>query len=339
MIKKSLMIFSFLILNKNHNFAETLFIMIILAPLHGYTDFIFRNVYSRHYIGIDTSISPFISMTQGEKGYPIVAKDVNPNNNNAMLVIPQLIGNNPEHFIKMAEFLNDWGYSQINWNLGCPMKNIARKKRGSGLLQFPELLRDILEKTLPNIPQKLSLKIRLGYKNADEIYNVIKVLNDFPIENITVHPRIGIQMYEGEVHHSILKEILPLFKHEIIYNGDIFNINDFSKIKEEYPSINKWMIGRGIFYNPLLPSIIKGEKQVTQESAKEVFKAFVLDLYQELQKYKSDRTVVNKIKDLWLLLKKNFVEEESIFRTISHIHSISEMYEITEKIIDEKELK
>ncbi|NVO01774.1 MAG: tRNA-dihydrouridine synthase family protein [Bacteroidetes bacterium] len=312
--------------------------MIILAPLHGYTDFIFRNVYSRHYQGIDTSMSPFISMTQGLKGYPIVAKDVNPINNHDMPVIPQLIGNNPEHFIQMADFLRGWDYNQLNWNLGCPMRNIARKKRGSGILPYPDLLREILEKTIPMISQKLSVKIRLGYKDTGEIFEIIKVLNDFPLENITIHPRIGIQMYEGEIHHEVLKEILPIFKHEVIYNGDIFSFEDFLKIKSQYPTIKKWMIGRGIFYNPMLPDKIKGKKIPDSNKARELFKLFILDLYGELQKYKPDQTVVNKIKDLWLLLKKNFVEEEKVFWIISHIHSVQEMKDITLKLIEEEQM-
>ncbi len=310
--------------------------MIILAPLQGYTDFIFRNVYGRHYPGIDIAVSPFISLVHGEKGIPRIAKDVLPANNRTMPVIPQILGNSPEHFIKMAEFLYNWGYRQLNWNLGCPVKNVTRKKRGSGLLPYPELVRKILEDIIPNIPQRLSVKIRLGLNNTEEIYKIIPVLNDFPLENIIIHSRIGKQMYEGDIHHDVLQNCLPLFKHEIIYNGNIFSLADYHAIKKKYPSIQKWMIGRGVFYNPLLPAIIKGKKLHTVEENNELFLPFLLDLYNELQIFINVDPVVYKVKDLWKLFSKRFSEPEKVFDKIAHTHTMKEITRITKEIIEEE---
>lgn len=310
--------------------------MILLAPLHGYTDFIFRNIYSRYYSGIDIAISPFISLVHGSKGIPRIAKDVTPLYNHGMPVIPQILGNNPEHFIQMAEFLNEWGYNHINWNLGCPVRNITRKKRGSGLLPYPEMTREILEKIIPNIPQRLSVKIRLGLNHGDEIYPLIPVLNDFPLDNIIIHPRIGRQMYEGKIHHHILQKCLPLFKHEIIYNGDIFNLADYQAIKKKYPTIQKWMIGRGVFYNPLLPEIIKGGKLHNKEKAKEIFSSFIFDLYHELLIYKSEKHVLNKTKDLWNFFSHQFSEQEKVFGLIAHASTLAEITTLTKKIIEEE---
>jgi tRNA-dihydrouridine synthase B len=312
--------------------------MVFLAPLQGYTDFIFRNVYSRHYTGIDIAVSPFISLVHGEKGIPRIAKDVSPAHNHGMQVIPQLLGNSPEHFILMAKFLDEWGYKRINWNLGCPVKNVTRKKRGSGLLPHPEMIREILEKIIPHIPQSLSVKIRLGFKNTNEINQLIPVLNDFPLENIIIHPRMGIQMYEGEIHHDALKNILPLFKHEIIYNGDIFTYDDYQEIKKKYQTIEKWMIGRGVFYNPLLPAIIKGEQLHSTKKNDELFLLFLLDLYSELQLFISEKRTVNKIKDLWALFSKRFKNAEHVFDQISHLYSMKEIILITKKIVKEERM-
>jgi len=312
--------------------------MIFLAPLQGYTDFIFRNVYSRHYTGIDIAVCPFISLTQEKNGISRIAKDVSPANNHTMPVIPQLFGNKPEHFIFMAQVLHDWGYNLLNWNMGCPVKNITRKKKGSGLLPYPELVREILEKIIPHIPQRLSVKIRLGLNNTDEIYQLIPVLNDFPLENIIIHPRIGTQMYEGEIHHDILQNCLPLFKHEIIYNGDIFTLADYQAIKKKYPTIQKWMIGRGVFYNPLLPAIIKGKQLHPAKKNDGLFLSFLLDLYNELQIYKTENQVLDKVKDLWKFFSKRFSESEKVFDKIAHAHIIGDMILITKKIIEEEKM-
>lgn len=313
--------------------------MIFLAPLQGYTDFIFRNVYGRHYTGIDIAVSPFIPLSQGKNLILRIAKDVLPANNQIMPVIPQLLGNRPEHFISMAHILHSWGYEHLNWNIGCPVKNTTRKKRGSGILPYPDLINEILEKVIPNIPQQLSVKLRLGLKNTDEIYQVIPVLNNFPLENIIIHPRIGTQMYESTIHHDELIKCLPLIKHEIVYNGDIVTFGDYQAVRTKYPSIQKWMIGRGIFYNPLLPAIIKGEPLQDEAQNTECFFNFILDLYCELQKYRAEEQVVNKIKDWWKLFSKRFVNSEIVFNQISHAYSIEEIIRITQKLAVSEKMK
>jgi len=313
--------------------------MILLAPLHGLTDFAFRHVYSKYYSGIDDAVSPFISLTHGVNGYPIIAKEVLPANNKGIPVIPQVIGNNPVYFIKMAAFLHEWGYEQLNWNLGCPVKNIIRKKRGSGLLPHPDLIRDILGKTIPHIPQKLSIKIRLGLNDANEIYSLIPVLNDFPLESITIHPRIGIQLYDGDINHAVLQDCLPLFKHKIIYNGDIFSYTDFNKIKTLYPTIHHWMLGRGVLYNPLLPAVIKGEVVPPEDVVRKKYLAFLLELYAELSKTRNEPQQINKIKDFWQHFKNRFVDTESAFKRIAHVYTLSEIMEITKSLVEGEEMK
>lgn len=308
--------------------------MLFLAPLHGYTDYNFRNVYSRYYTGIDAAISPFISLVHGEKINPRRAKDVLPANNCTMPVIPQVLGNEPELFIQLAEFLHGWGYEKINWNMGCPIKKITGKRRGSGLLPYPEFVRDVLEKIVPRIPQQLSVKIRLGLNDTNEIAQLIPVLNDFPLEHVTIHPRIGAQMYEGSIHHDVLKEYLPQLKHDIIYNGDIVTLQDYQAIQKRYPRIKKWMIGRGVFYNPLLPALIKGEPM--HENPTEHFISFLLELYNELGLCKSELQSVNKAKDLWQFFSKRFVDDGSVFSKISHAHSMEEIIQVTQQIVLEE---
>ena len=263
---------------------ENLHTMLLLAPMQTYTDFHFRNAYSRHYSGIDAAVSPFITLTNSAKGLAKKAIDVLPANNETMPVIPQILGNDAALFIEMAHVLGDWGYDKLNWNLGCPDKSIIRKKRGAGLLPYPDLLRELLEKTIPSVSQKLSVKIRLGVNNAEEIFKLVQVFNDCPLEYIIIHPRTARQMYNGVIHHDVMQECLRLFKHEIIYNGNIFSLDDFKHVRQLYPSINKWMIGRGVFYEPMLPSIIQDGKQISKEEAAVKFLSFLLALYDESAK-------------------------------------------------------
>jgi len=312
--------------NKHH--------MIILAPLHGFTDFIFRNVYSRHYEGIDFAVSPFISLSHCDRVNPRQAKDVLPANNDSMPVIPQILGKDADSFIQMAAFLKDWGYDHLNWNLGCPVKSIANKKRGSGLLPYPDLLRSILDAIIPCISQQLSLKIRLGYYSTDEIYKLIPVFNNYPLENICIHPRIGIQMYEGDVQHEILQSVIGAFKHEIVYNGDITSFEEFCSMQQKYPLVSKWMIGRGIFSNPLLPLHIKEGRVVENSNEKEQFRLFINDLIKELKIYKTESQTVNKMKDLWRLFSCGFENQTIVLNQIIHVQQLEEMIKISNRIIE-----
>lgn len=307
---------------------------VYLAPLHGFTDFLFRNVYLKHFQGIDYVVSPFISLTHGTKISVKKVKDLLPENNIGLNIIPQILGNEAELFIQLANFLEQWGYESINWNLGCPVKGIVNKKRGSGLLPYPEEIRRFLEKVIPEISQKLSVKIRLGYFSTDEIYRLIPVINDFSLDFVCIHPRIGTQMYEGNIYHDVFNSIINDFNAKLIYNGDITDIDVFNLLKTKYPSIKNWMIGRGVFYNPLLPMQIKEERNSTDNS---IFEEFIFDLYNTFFDNKTEIMAVNKIKDFWLFISKRYIKQEKAFEIIAHSSSKREIFDNTRYIFNELE--
>ncbi|MFZ4414310.1 MAG: tRNA-dihydrouridine synthase, partial [Bacteroidales bacterium] len=223
---------------------------------------------------------------------------------------------------------------KINWNLGCPVKGIAHKKRGSGMLPYPDLLRSILDTIVPAISQQLSIKIRLGYYSSDEIHQIIPVLNNYPLENICIHPRIGVQMYEGEIHHDVLQAVVSEFKHPLIYNGDIRNLNDFLMIQKKYPGITQWMIGRGIFSNPLLPSQIKSAGVKVDVDDRAIFSLFLNDLIRELRIYKTESQTLHKMKDLWRLFSFGFEDQNLVLNQVIRLNSLDEMIAVSNSIIE-----
>ena len=303
---------------------------IILAPLHGFTDYLFRNVYAQHFNGIDLAISPFISLLPGDKINPVRVKDLFHENNLSLAVVPQILGNDPRLFINMANYLNDMGYDEVNWNLGCPIKKIAHKKRGSGMLPYPELLDELLNTIIPNINNKLSVKIRLGYHHTKEVYKIMEVLNKYPLNNICIHPRLGIQMYDGELYHDIFKDVISQTHHTIIYNGDINSLSDFNSIIKNYPSINKFMIGRGIIHNPFLPQIIKNDFHLNDEDASAKFKVFIYDLKDEILNHKKETRTLNKMKDYWQYLSLRFKNSVEVYDNIIHTNTLAELNAVTD---------
>ncbi len=314
--------------------------MIYLAPLQGYTEVEFRMAWSSFFTGIDVAVSPFIPLAESLVFKAKHLRDVMPDQNSRIPLIPQVLGNDPSKFIKLAHRLADLGYETLNWNLGCPKYSVARKQRGSGILPFPDKLRQTLEKIVPHLPVSFSIKTRLGYHSPDEFYELIKVYNDFPLESLIIHPRIGIQMYEGEMHLKVLDQVIDEIKHPVVFSGDVFSKEVFDDFSRRYPSINHWMLGRGVLANPFLPEILtKGSAHLTEEIIRKRQYNFLDELFCELKdKFKRERTILNKLKDYWSYFSRWFANDREIFDHLSHIKTLAEFMPAARNHLNEQPL-
>jgi tRNA-dihydrouridine synthase B len=228
-----------------------------LAPLRGFTDVIFRNIYASFFDGLDGAITPFLTTIQGSRIRPSHLRDVLPENNQKMVIVPQILSKTSSHFISMARCLGDMGYSEINWNLGCPYPMVAKKGRGAGMLAQPDKVAAFLEEVIAHIPNRLSIKLRLGYRSVGEIEAIFPIINQYPLAELIIHPRTAMQMYEGSPNEEVFGDCLKQTPHRIVYNGDIRTRDDFYRLQGKFPSVRKWMIGRGILSDPLLPARIR----------------------------------------------------------------------------------
>jgi len=267
-----------------------------LAPLHGISYYYFRNTLFQHERGIDAVIAPFVSVQSAENLNPQKWKDLLPENNQAMTPIPQLMGNNASDFKDTILALTKLGYRQFNWNIGCPMKQITRKKRGCGIMPYPDMVEEVIANS-SDLDLKISVKMRLGMEKTSEGIEIIKRLNHYPLDFIVLHPRLGIQQYEGNVDLNAAGELIALSKHPVIYSGDISDISDFEALIKQIPEINQVMLGRGILKNPFLAEEIKGIKKNEEKD----FGRFVLyynDLSSTLISLKGKYALGN-LKELW----------------------------------------
>jgi len=285
-----------------------------LAPMRGLTEFIYRNAFSRHFKGIDIAVSPFITSVSGRISNKHL-KDVLPQNNqDALPLIPQLLSKDPQGFICTAQKLFELGYEEINWNLGCPYAMVANKMRGSGLLPYPERINDFLEKVLTRIPNRLSIKMRLGRFHAKEILSIIPDLNAYPLSELIIHPRTGIQMYDGTPNLKQFEKCLSLSKHPVVYNGDIRSQSDYNMICERFPLICGVMLGRGLLCNPFLGEMIENPHlQIDWDCLKQ----FHDDLYHQYRNVLSGPGhVLGKMKEHWKYLSELFENSHHILKKI-----------------------
>ena len=279
--------------------------MLILAPMQGLTELMFRKVYHNCFPGaLDLAISPFLSLTHGNLADAWKKiDDVLPEaNQDSIPVIPQILGKEPVEFVELANRLHEIGYSEVNWNIGCPMRRVTAKHRGSGILPYPDEVRSILDYIMPRLRPALSVKMRLGLHSPDEIFNLIPILNDYPLLNITIHPRTGKQQYSGQVDLDTFEQTLPLLKHQVIYNGDLCTVADFRRLRQRFPKIQHYMIGRGILYDPLLPLKIKNNHPADLKATL----LFVTALADEINQLPiREESRMRKTKEYWCLVRRS----------------------------------
>ena len=298
--------------------------MLILAPMQGLTELMFRKVYHRCFPGaLDYAISPFLSLTHGNltEAWEKIDDVLPEPNRDSIPVIPQILGKEPVEFIDLANRLFDIGYTEINWNIGCPMRRVTAKHRGSGILPYPDEVDRILGQVIPQLKPRLSVKMRLGLKSPDEIFNLIPILNNYPLLNVTIHPRTGRQQYTGQVDLDTFSRALPLLHHKVIYNGDICTPADYRRISQRFPSIQEFMIGRGILYDPLLPLKIKNG-QPDNPAATLHFVQELLNAIQELPIREESR--MRKTKEYWCLIRRSLPITEQQAMTVLHAQSPQE---------------
>ena len=228
-----------------------------LAPLHGVTNRTFREAYFRHFSGFDAALAPFILAVRTSQAKPTHFKDLVPRAEGGIPLVPQLLGNDPLAFVETARVLAGEGYREINLNLGCPYPMVANKQRGSGLLPYPERIAKILDAACAETAFTVSVKLRLGRADPDDILKVLPVLNDHPLDRVIIHPRIGTQMYRGTVDLDGFACAAALCRHRVVYNGDITDTSSWETLRARFPAIGEWMIGRRAISNPFLPEEIQ----------------------------------------------------------------------------------
>ncbi len=230
---------------------------IYFAPLQESTDYIYRSAHAKFFGGVDKYFAPYIVRQNDGTVKTSHLRDIKSENNQGYLLIPQILAGNSTDFIFLTKILHDNGYNEINWNLGCPYPMVTNKGLGSGLLPFPERIKSILEEAIPKIDCKISVKMRTGLQSHDEIFQIIDILNEFPLSEIILHPRFGKQLYRGEPDEAVFAEVHKTLNHPLVYNGDIESAENLDRLNLLFGDINTWMIGRGILKNPFFPNLLK----------------------------------------------------------------------------------
>lgn len=307
--------------------------------MQGLTELLFRSVYEECFPGaIPLAVSPFISLThnlQFSKGKSLetLLADVLPDSNRGSIpVVPQILGKEPEEFVEIGNILWELGYKEVNWNIGCPMRNITGKHRGSGILPYPDEVRTVLDTVVPRLKSRLSIKMRIGLRSKDEIFALVPILNEYPLASVTIHPRTGRQQYTGHPDLDTFGEVLPLIKHPVIYNGDICTAADARRIKTRFPSVTDIMVGRGILYRPTLPMEIAKNTTVDETLYPILTSRFIRRLKEKIKStMPTEQSMIRKTKEYWSLLRKSLPISEMQAREVLR----AQEFTVVDNLIDQ----
>ena len=298
------------------------------APMEGITDMVYRCAHHRHYPGIDRYYTPFVSPTQNHLFTPRELRELSPENNAGVPLVPQLLGKNAEDFLWAVNVLADMGYEEVNLNLGCPSGTVTAKGKGSGFLAHPEDLERFLETVYSLSPVAVSIKSRLGMESPEEFYGLLEMYNRFPVAELILHPRTRREMYREPVHTEMFRYTLEQAKMPVAYNGDLFTASLVEKLTAGFPAVDSIMIGRGLTADPAMVTKLRGG-----EDRKETLEAFVDELARRYPVvFESEGNALRRMKAIWNNILPRFAGGESYRKALSKTKHLWEFLSLTGSI-------
>jgi tRNA-dihydrouridine synthase len=310
---------------------------LILAPLRGITDYPFRTLFTRHFGGFDSAMAPFVTTVNAEKFTQKHLTDVLPVNNPSLALIPQILGNDPQHIVVMARALGELGYQEVNLNFGCPFVKVTRKQRGSGLLAFPDKIETIVQQLCSRFEGKVSIKVRLGLDQPTQLLELLPRLAPYPLASITVHARIATQMYEGSVNLEGFEQLFAHTTHPLIYNGDITSKALFEQLQQRFGTrVKGWMVGRGAVCDPFLPSTLRDTPRPAQAQELQRLRSFHDELYEWYSQIMyGPAPLLGRMKELWKHLGSRFEGSERVVDKICRCNGLNGYRELVSRLFGE----
>lgn len=306
-----------------------------LAPMEGITIHIYRNLYEKFFHNVDKYFTPFVVPNRSKNLRTRELRDVLPENNKGINVVPQILTNDSKGFIITARKLQELGYNEINLNLGCPSGTVVSKNRGSGFLAKREELDRFLEEIFTIDDMKISIKTRLGKDSVDEFYELIKIYNKYPMEELIIHARTREDFYGNTPNLEVFGDALELSTNAVCYNGDIFTANDHESLTKTFPNLETMMIGRGIIANPGLLDEIISDKFLDKQLLKQFHDEL---LYEYLEVFKDEKNTMFKMKEMWGFMIHIFSDNKKYLKKIKKSQKVSDYEEAVSILFNEQEI-
>lgn len=309
-----------------------------LAPMEEVTGYVYRNVYHAMFGDMDRYFTPFIAPTKKKILKTRERKEVAPENNQGMNVVPQILTNDTEQFLDTCNMLIGLGYHEVNLNLGCPAATVVSKKKGSGFLDDIGRLDQFFETVFEEIaalPEerkcRVSVKTRIGMEFPEEFEDIMEVYNRYPFSEIIIHPRLQKDYYQNHPNLDVFGEALKQSAHPVCYNGDIFTKEDYDTFCGRFPTVERVMLGRGVVTNPGLVREIRTGQTITTTELEEYHDRLYAG-YREAMG--SEKDALFKMKEVWSYLGKMFPESERELKKVRKANRPEEYQEAVRRVFN-----
>ena len=296
------------------------------APLEGITDATFRSLHHKYFGGVDAYFMPFISPTMHRCLTHRERRELPPADSVPFAAVPQLLGRNLEDLLWAVEVCKEQGYTEVNLNLGCPSGTVVSKGKGSGMLSDPEALDEILDGLYAKAVLPVSLKTRLGLNDPEEFPRLLEIFNQYPVQELTIHPRVRKDFYKGSCNLEMFRYGVNHAKMPLCYNGNLNHLSDLDAIFREFPTVQSVMIGRGLIADP---GLLCGG---TTKPALEGFLDELFETYCVI--FGSRRNAMFRMKENWHFVISLFENSDRHWKALRKTTDYDAFRAITREIFD-----
>lgn len=308
--------------------------------MEGLTGAPFRRVHAKFFGVADRYYLPFVTPTTEPRFTARqLSRELDRDLNRGLNVVPQLLTRRAEDFIWAAKALADLGYQEVNLNLGCPAGTVVAKGKGSGFLQYPDALREFLDRIFSaNLPIAISVKTRIGYSHEDEFRALVDIYNDFAdgMDSLTIHPRLRTDFYKGDLRLHVFNRFFTELKMPIGYNGDIITVDDISRVRHRYKPLKMIMVGRALMADPALFRKAAGGNPATLPEIASFYEA-LFDSY--AQAFQSRKNALMRMKEYWFFQHNLFVGAERAVKQIYKAKTVEDYQAAVETIFENFDLR
>lgn len=290
------------------------------APMEGVTSYLFRNTHAACFPGADRYYAPFIAPDGSGNFRAGSLRDIRPENNRDIPLVPQILCNRPEAFLAVARELSAMGYQEVNLNAGCPSGTVVPKHKGAGMLADLHSLDDFLAEVFSRCPIRVSVKTRLGLASAEEFPAILEIYNKYPLCELSIHARDRAGMYKSRPDHAAFAAAFAASRNPVCYNGSIVDSESFYELLSLVPSLDRLMLGRGAAANPALFRVLSGGSHLDAGELRD-FLDRLLDAM--LSSGLGEHYALARLKELWYYIVYMFPDCGRLYKAVNRSQDLS----------------
>lgn len=296
------------------------------APLEGLTDSIYRRLHHQYFPGVDRYYMPFLSPTIHHSLTAKERRNLPPADSVPFTAVPQVLTKSVPDFLWAANCFQEQGYPMINLNIGCPSQTVTAKGKGAGMLADLSFFKSFLDEIFQHSPIPISIKTKIGLKSEEEFPAILDLLNQYPVAELIIHPRVQKAFYRGDVNLSVFAWALEHGTMPICYNGNVCTKEDIAKIENQFPNVCGMMIGRGLIGNPGLLTPGGTMRQTLLDFHNHLLEEYCIA-------FESKRNAMFRMKENWRYLLRLFENSDTLGKKLRKATDYGQYMEITQEIL------